>query len=86
MILGKSQGVVSRYEKGTVEPPGEVILHCMHILGDTSIAGAFDSGVWDEALRALETAATLVRALRDKSANITLRDPTDDNAKRPRSA
>jgi ribosome-binding protein aMBF1 (putative translation factor) len=30
--LGKSQAVVSRYEAGNVSPPGEVVMHCMHIL------------------------------------------------------
>lgn len=30
--FGKSQGIVSRYESGTVDPPAEVLMHCMHIL------------------------------------------------------
>lgn len=31
-IFGKSQGVVSRYESGIVDPPTEVLMHCMHVL------------------------------------------------------
>lgn len=30
--LGKDQSVVSRYERGQAMPPGDVIMHCMHIL------------------------------------------------------
>ena len=30
--LGRSQGVVSRYESGQVAPPADVIMHCMHVL------------------------------------------------------
>jgi len=34
--IGKSQGVLSRYESGKVYPPVSIIMHCMHILGDDS--------------------------------------------------
>jgi ribosome-binding protein aMBF1 (putative translation factor) len=30
-LLGKSQAVISRYEAGNVSPPGQVVMHCMHI-------------------------------------------------------
>lgn len=30
--LGKSQGQISRYESGRVDPPASVCMHCMHIL------------------------------------------------------
>ena len=31
--LGRGQSLVSKYEKGLVEPPGEVVMHCMTISG-----------------------------------------------------
>ncbi len=34
--IGKSQGVLSRYESGKVNPPVNIIMHCMHILDDGS--------------------------------------------------
>jgi predicted transcriptional regulator len=30
--IGKSQSLVSKYERGEVTPPGDVISHCMNIL------------------------------------------------------
>ncbi len=29
--LGKQQSLVSKYERGLVEPPGEVVIHCVTI-------------------------------------------------------
>jgi transcriptional regulator with XRE-family HTH domain len=29
--FGRGQSLVSKYEKGLVEPPGEIIMHCMTI-------------------------------------------------------
>lgn len=34
--LGKSQGVLSRYENGKVPPPSDVIMHCMNIMNTNS--------------------------------------------------
>jgi len=34
--LGKSQGVISRYENGKVPPPSGVVMHCMHIMNTNS--------------------------------------------------
>lgn len=31
--IGRNQGVISKYEAGRVKPPGDVIIHCMNILG-----------------------------------------------------
>jgi transcriptional regulator with XRE-family HTH domain len=58
-ILGKSQGVVSKYESGKTEPPGEIVMHCMNILaGDSSSEST--ARQW----KAVNTAiADLVRAL-----------------------
>lgn len=36
--IGKSQGVLSRYESGKVNPPVDIIMRCMHILDDSSAA------------------------------------------------
>ncbi len=30
--IGKTQGTLSRYESGSVLPPSNVIMHCIHIL------------------------------------------------------
>lgn len=30
--LGRAQSLVSKYERGDVEPPGGVIIHCMNIV------------------------------------------------------
>ena len=30
--VGKSQGLISKYESGSVAPPANVIIHCMNIL------------------------------------------------------
>jgi len=35
--LGRGQSLVSKYEKGLVEPPGEVIMHCMTITGGAAV-------------------------------------------------
>lgn len=34
--VGKSQGLISKYESGQVAPPASVMIHCMNIL-DTRI-------------------------------------------------
>ncbi len=31
--IDRPQSVVSKYERGLVEPPGNVVMHCMNILG-----------------------------------------------------
>lgn len=31
-ILNKDQSLISKYEQGKVTPPGETIMHCMHII------------------------------------------------------
>lgn len=41
--LGKTQSVLSRYESGSVNPPSEVIMHCMHILNISSTAENSDN-------------------------------------------
>ncbi|WP_142806913.1 helix-turn-helix domain-containing protein [Stenotrophomonas maltophilia] len=80
--LGKSQGVVSRYEKGEVEPPGEVMMHCMHILASVSESAASTATgsqatevptspqALDQLVQTLEGALSLARSMRDKSAGL----------------
>lgn len=41
--LGKTQSVLSRYESGDVQPPSDVIMHCMHILDEHSSLDYSDS-------------------------------------------
>lgn len=36
--IGKTQGVLSRYENGKVKPPSEIVMHCMHILNEDSFS------------------------------------------------
>jgi transcriptional regulator with XRE-family HTH domain len=40
--LGKTQGTLSRYESGSVPPPSEVIMHCMHILNSDPTSDSVD--------------------------------------------
>ncbi len=37
-LLGKDQSIISRYEKGSVEPTSEVIMHCMHIINGETVS------------------------------------------------
>lgn len=85
-LLGKSQAVVCRYEKGKVEPPGEIVMHCMQLLGASPVQLKPPSGSWDETLNALEAAIAIVKSLRDASADLTQRDTPIDSPKRPRLA
>jgi len=87
--LGKSQGVVSRYENGEVEPPGEVMMHCMHILAAPS--GSADDvptspQALDQLVQTLERALSLVRSMRSKSTGLIQGDENDDNSHQPRQA
>ncbi|WP_425602087.1 helix-turn-helix domain-containing protein [Stenotrophomonas chelatiphaga] len=80
--LGKSQGVVSRYENGAVEPPGEVMMRCMHILGSESASSASvltapqpsemptSPQALDHLVRTLEGALSLARSMRDRPAGL----------------
>ena len=65
--LGKSQGVISRYEQGLVSPPGEIIMQCMHILEKhpQNVIGAPQT--WDALLSALDTVTNAVRDLRSEA-------------------
>jgi ribosome-binding protein aMBF1 (putative translation factor) len=62
--LGKSQAVISRYEAGSVSPPGEVVMHCVHILGKAptthSSAAPHD---WKAVIEALNQLTQAVQAM-----------------------
>lgn len=62
--LAKSQGVISRYENGTVTPPGDVLMHCMHILGGNGQAPAAADPGWDAVLAALDSLSSAIRGMR----------------------
>jgi transcriptional regulator with XRE-family HTH domain len=47
-VLGKSQGLVSKYENGEISPPSEVIEECMDIL---NMNNSYDLSVSDLVLR-----------------------------------
>lgn len=83
--LGKSQGVVSRYEKGEVEPPGEVTMHCMQILGGgESISGRPQT--LEDLVQTLERALSLLRTMRDASPVLIQSDDISENTHQPRQA
>src|SRR3546814_10091446 len=42
--VGKSQGLISKYEHGQVAPPAHVIIHCVNVLG----GDAFDQKIGRE--------------------------------------
>ncbi|TPD60965.1 helix-turn-helix domain-containing protein [Stenotrophomonas maltophilia] len=69
-LIGRSQGVVSRYEKGLVAPPGDVMMHCMNILGGADAAAAPLASI-DDLVQALEGALALVRSMRDRQVDLT---------------
>jgi transcriptional regulator with XRE-family HTH domain len=66
--LGKSQAVISRYEAGKVDPPGGVVMQCMHIL---EVAPATSQAPtderWQEVTEALAALTHAVRGLRPPS-------------------
>jgi predicted transcriptional regulator len=84
--IGKSQAVVSRYEQGSVAPPGEVIMHCMHILGEVSAASETQVSSWSELLTALEAAVAIVKSMQEASPNLNAGDTDDENSRLPRQA
>ncbi len=65
--LGKSQGVVSRYEQGRVSPPGEVVMHCIHILEKLPQRAEGTPQTWDALLQALDIVTNVVRDLRTEA-------------------
>ncbi|MEA9531932.1 helix-turn-helix transcriptional regulator [Xanthomonas campestris pv. campestris] len=85
VMLGKSQGVVSRYEKGEVEPPGEVIMHCMHILGASEDVSDRPQTL-ENLVQTLERALFLLRTMRDASSDLIQSDDIRDNTHQPRQA
>lgn len=83
--LGKSQGVVSRYEKGEVEPPGEVTMHCMQILGSSEKVSDRPQTL-EDLVQTLEQALSLLRAMRDASPGLIQGEDIRDNTHQPRQA
>lgn len=79
-ILGKSQAVVSRYEQGSVDPPGEVVMRCVQILGGVSSAPQTQVSSWSELQAALEAAVAIVRTLREVSPGLSPSDAKDKNS------
>jgi transcriptional regulator with XRE-family HTH domain len=63
--IGRTQTVISKYESGLVNPPADVIMHCMHILSapDLRLNGLTDSG-WESIMTAMERLHEAVRAAR----------------------
>lgn len=40
--LGRSQSLISKYERGSIDPPGAVVVHCLGVLGGApSVGGCF---------------------------------------------
>lgn len=66
-MIDRSQAVVSKYEAGTVQPPGDVIMHCINILKPRFAASLATEGdaQWAAVARAmaqLDAALAAVRA------------------------
>jgi predicted transcriptional regulator len=67
LSLEKSQGVISRYEKGLVTPPGNVLMHCMHILEDGIEEASAGDPDWDAVLAALDSLSSAIRGMKQRS-------------------
>lgn len=70
-LIGKSQGVVSRYEKGEVAPPGDVAMQCVNILAGAGELTVGPTGSLDELVAVLEGALALARSIRDGQRGLT---------------
>lgn len=82
-ILGKSQGVISRYEHGLVDPPAEILMQCMHILAPSTSSppAGLEPAITGvrQALGALERALEVLQ-----HASVSGRDmPTNDVSHSP---
>lgn len=84
--LGKSQAVVSRYEQGSVEPPGEVVMRCVHILGGIHPASETRVSSWADLLATLEGAVAIVKAMQEAPSGRRTGDTVDENSRLPRQA
>jgi predicted transcriptional regulator len=85
--IGKSQGVVSRYERGSVDPPGAVVMQCMHILrgGDGAQYQAGASPL-PELLTTLEAAVAIVKSMQEAAPDLCAGDTDDTHSHLPRQA
>ncbi|MBL8261060.1 MAG: helix-turn-helix transcriptional regulator [Xanthomonadaceae bacterium] len=45
--IGKSQGLVSKYEGGRVVPPARVVIHCVNVLNGSGPPKEADPKGWD---------------------------------------
>ena len=81
--LGKSQAVVSRYEQGSVEPPGEVVMRCVHILGGVGSASEPRVSSWSDLLATLEAAVAIVKTMQEAPPGRTTGDTVDENSRLP---
>ena|GEM_PF-6343799 len=84
--IGKSQGVVSRYESGTVDPPGEIIMQCMHILHRDQASPPSHASSWPDLLTTLEAAVAIVKSMRDAASDLSAGDTEDKHFNLPRQA
>lgn len=82
-FLGKSQGVISRYEHGLVDPPTEILMQCMHILAPpTSPSPAVLEPAISGVRQALEALGRALDVL--QRASVSGRDmPTNDASDSP---
>jgi len=67
LIIGCSQGVVSKYEKGTVNPSAETVMQCMHILQSRARGSIEPTGDPWEAVRQAMTELSIAIALAQQS-------------------
>jgi predicted transcriptional regulator len=84
--IGKSQGVVSRYERGAVDPPSTVVMQCMHILNHSEASSPPQASSWSDLLMTLEAALAIVKSMRDAAADLRVGDTENDYFNPPRQA
>jgi predicted transcriptional regulator len=84
--IGKSQGVVSRYERGAVDPPSEIVMHCMHILRENETSSPPNGSSWPDLLMTLEAAVAIVKSMRDAAPDLSVGDAELKHFKLPRQA
>jgi transcriptional regulator with XRE-family HTH domain len=84
--IGKSQGVVSRYERGVVDPPGEIVMHCMHILRHNEARPPPQTSSWPDLLMTLEAAVAIAKSMRDAVPDLSAGDTEDKHFNLPRQA
>lgn len=68
-LIQRSQGIVSKYEKGVVQPNGDTLMHCLNILSThkgASVPVLTDEG-WQAIHQAMAQLSAALAALEQRS-------------------